>query len=366
MKKSVVLFLAISFIFWFSPSYSMNLYGGPSNNTSKKRSEASIKASDSYVIFRTGGVRHKQGKKTTTVLPSVVRSPLHRGDEVRTKSKSRADIYIRDLAVVRLKENSVVQVKRNQFQGKKWLANLKLVKGKILVILKKKLYGGSKFVVHTPTAVAGVRGTVFVVEATAKESQIKVLEGKVETGLLKGETGEGLPIEESFITLPAGKEMDLFVGQEVLKPEEIKPEEIKTEENWASEPDFQAIISGEAPYPEEGSTEEKGPSAPESPKEPGAEEKESMKQEAPTDHDKTKTELNENIKEEIAAPEGGKTNEGISREEFLPQEDMNLRDQIKSELDQPEIISPELGGGGGPLENSPNEIPQEVPPAGPQ
>ncbi|MFC1504248.1 FecR domain-containing protein, partial [Spirochaetota bacterium] len=55
----------------------------------------------------------------------------------------------------------------------------KVEKGQILTSLKK-LKKNEQFNVTTPTAIAGVRGTSFMVNATSKTSKISVLTGSVQ------------------------------------------------------------------------------------------------------------------------------------------------------------------------------------------
>ncbi len=59
--------------------------------------------------------------------------------------------------------------------------SLSLLKGKVVIKIKKKLDGDSRFEIETPTAIMGVMGTEFVVLYEEEESYVGVFEGKVRT-----------------------------------------------------------------------------------------------------------------------------------------------------------------------------------------
>lgn len=59
--------------------------------------------------------------------------------------------------------------------------SLSLLKGKVLIKIKKKLEGDSRFEIETPTAIMGVMGTEFVVGYENEESYVGVFEGAVTT-----------------------------------------------------------------------------------------------------------------------------------------------------------------------------------------
>ncbi|KRE47837.1 FecR family protein [Paenibacillus sp. Soil522] len=72
--------------------------------------------------------------------------------------------------------------------------SLSLLKGKVLVSIKKKLDGDSRFEIETPTAIMGVMGTDFTVKYENEESYVGVFEGAVKT-----KYGEGLQ-DETTVT----------------------------------------------------------------------------------------------------------------------------------------------------------------------
>ncbi|MGO4548393.1 FecR domain-containing protein [Paenibacillus sp. 2TAB23] len=73
--------------------------------------------------------------------------------------------------------------------------SLSLLKGKVLITIKKKLEGDSRFEIETPTAIMGVMGTQFTVQYEEGESYVGVFEGSVKTK-------HGEQLEEETIVNP--------------------------------------------------------------------------------------------------------------------------------------------------------------------
>ncbi len=99
---------------------------------------------------------------------------------LKTGDNSAADVQIGE-SVVRVKENSeliLATLYKSEITGLE-KNSMELTVGKLLV-KPKKLLKGESFQVKTPTAVAGVRGTQFVVESfETRNTRVSVLEGKV-------------------------------------------------------------------------------------------------------------------------------------------------------------------------------------------
>jgi len=103
---------------------------------------------------------------------------VKQNDRIVTGSQSSCDIKIGG-SIIRIKEKSSVLIA--QLMSKEGVENtsLGLDVGKMLC-KPKKLMKSESFLVKTPTAVAGVRGTKFSVEADSKKTtRIKVYDGKV-------------------------------------------------------------------------------------------------------------------------------------------------------------------------------------------
>src|SRR5258708_5120732 len=209
-----------------------------------------IASPNSWVIFRVGEVQVKRGKKVYKALPSVARTNLKVGDEIRTKSGSRADVHLGRFTVIRMKENTVIKLKKLQIQKDQFIGYVKLTSGKVLVKVKKKLSKDSRFAVLTPVAVAAVRGTVFVVDVDQKTSSVQVLEGVVHSANLVGESGSGDPIEGKSEDIEAGKEIE-FKDDASFQEREITPGEMESDTNWTQEPEYSASVDSESNSPGE-------------------------------------------------------------------------------------------------------------------
>lgn len=117
-------------------------------------------------------------KRAGSSLPVRVRMDCKLGDTLVLGSASRLELRYPDNTLLRLDENSRL-VLANRSVGK---PEPKLVVGKAWANVKKIGQGGTGFGVRTPTAVAAVRGTVFLVEGGADSSRVNLYEGKVEVG----------------------------------------------------------------------------------------------------------------------------------------------------------------------------------------
>ncbi len=154
-----------------------------------------------------------------------VGSLLLERDRVKTGEASTVDIQIGQ-SVVRVKENSEVllsTIYRDSATGME-SSTLDLSVGVVLA-KPKKLMKGESFLVKTPTAVAGVRGTMFTVETTeARDTRVAVLDGKVEVGKrimaleeaeqLSGKDAEIIQqleqhVEESAVTVTENKAVEV-------------------------------------------------------------------------------------------------------------------------------------------------------------
>ncbi|MBP7341212.1 MAG: FecR family protein [Smithellaceae bacterium] len=112
--------------------------------------------------------------KVTTVVGNVDLTPagatearavaagdaVNVGDILRTKGKAKAEITFANGNILRLAENTRLKI-TDYLSGKdKNVSVLNLLRGKIQNTVKSVGAGG-RYEVHTPTAVCGVRGTVF-------------------------------------------------------------------------------------------------------------------------------------------------------------------------------------------------------------
>ena len=106
---------------------------------------------------------------------------LKQDDVIKTSELSFCDIKLGG-SLVRIKEKSTLTLSTLMKSADAENVGLELSLGKMLCKPKKLLHS-EQFTVKTPTAIAGVRGTSFTVEADArKTTRIKVFDGNVNVG----------------------------------------------------------------------------------------------------------------------------------------------------------------------------------------
>jgi hypothetical protein len=117
------------------------------------------------------------GASSTQAL--VQGAVLHEGDVVRTGADGRVEISLPGGSTLRLGQNAAFELRelapeRKRFRARLWIGSLW---AKV-----HKLLHDEAFQIETDNAVAGVRGTEFLVEAGAEagEDRVRVYEGAVE------------------------------------------------------------------------------------------------------------------------------------------------------------------------------------------
>jgi hypothetical protein len=112
------------------------------------------------------------------------------GTQVRTGNDATVDLYLdQNGPLVRLTENTVLKIEKLNFEntGVDTVieTTLDLKSGRIVGVVKK-LSGTSKYEVKTPTGVAGIRGTNYVIAA---DGTVNVLEGQIVVVFVKSDGG---------------------------------------------------------------------------------------------------------------------------------------------------------------------------------
>lgn len=103
-------------------------------------------------------------------------------ERVETREASRAKILFIDDTILSVGANTRVSIDEHVFDPERNLrqATVSMGVGTLRVLVGKTFGTGSKFEVHTPTAVAGVRGSYFIVSVPSQDvTEIIVLEGVV-------------------------------------------------------------------------------------------------------------------------------------------------------------------------------------------
>jgi outer membrane protein assembly factor BamB len=129
------------------------------------------------VIFSSGYVSVRRGEQWHEL---DVEDLVETGDLVKTNGDSFAEIQFTDFGIIRIQQNTELIVRALHLQEGQSKVDMKLNKGKVLAKVSK-LSKGEEFEVRTSTALAGVRGTEFMVKQDegSDRASIAVKEGKV-------------------------------------------------------------------------------------------------------------------------------------------------------------------------------------------
>ena len=127
------------------------------------------------------GTAQKKGIKGEEWQGALVNTPLTSGDKVKTLEKTRAEIRLEAGKVIRLDENTTVDlVKLVEESQNKVETDIKIEQGNLWAKVGK-LGENTELKVESPIAGASIRGTTFRVEvAVDKSTQLNVYEGVVE------------------------------------------------------------------------------------------------------------------------------------------------------------------------------------------
>lgn len=131
----------------------------------------------------------ESGKWHKPVLGMAVRAK----DQIKTGSDSWVNIAFANGSLLRIAQNSVVEISMLSYNVKKKVMKSEAkipVLGKVISSFRKLKKNDSSFDVYTPTAVAGVRGTELMVDVPDSETTtVVVFEGKLIVKDLVGEQG---------------------------------------------------------------------------------------------------------------------------------------------------------------------------------
>lgn len=188
------------------------------NCKEKKKEDNSLQAG--FVTFVKGDNKliAKDGKEE-----KIIREMLFfKEDTIVTGKDGIVDIQLSDGVLIRLKQNSRLKLQDILVKDNDTTINakLKLESGIIFTKTTKKLNADSSFVIVTPTVVAGIRGTEFIVQDSEGKDQTLVSDGSVSLDTVDANgnpTGKELIIEE-------GKKG--VVENDTIQSQELSPEDI--------------------------------------------------------------------------------------------------------------------------------------------
>lgn len=136
------------------------------------------------------------------------------GMAIETGKSAEAEIYFGDNAV-KVLEKTVFQVKdmiQNLTQNTE-KTELYVEKGKLYSSVRKKLTKDSSYTIKTPTAIAGVRGTEFIINEENGKSNIACSDGKIAVQ-------DASKPDAAQVEINGGQEIDVVPGSD-LTPKNI-------------------------------------------------------------------------------------------------------------------------------------------------
>lgn len=136
-------------------------------------------------------------------------------DELETRADGKVRVLFKDDSVLTIGPRSRVKLTAYEIAGDKRSFALDVVKGRFKIAVAKGFLGATDGKIHTPTAVAGVRGTV--VWGDTELDAICALEGDVEVKSQKGRGAKGLKGGECVAKMGEGKTEPIAPSAEDLK-----------------------------------------------------------------------------------------------------------------------------------------------------
>lgn len=132
------------------------------------------------VVAIEGDVTIQRGAQT---LDAKIKDPIYPSDVIRTSHTGRIKIFFdRSSTVTTIAEDSAVTITESYYRGNRWKGLFSLSNGRLRLDIEQAF--GKDVSVVTPNAIAGAKGTSFVVRYDPGEelSTILVLRGQVSFG----------------------------------------------------------------------------------------------------------------------------------------------------------------------------------------
>jgi hypothetical protein len=125
-----------------------------------------------------GTVKVRRGTSATW-RDARPKMPLKQSDAIRTFVESEVELETSEGSIVKIGENTTVELKTLKGNTKDQQTAVKIMNGAIIANVKKLVSTGSSFEFETPTATAAIRGTVVGLEVNKEQTRVKVYEGRV-------------------------------------------------------------------------------------------------------------------------------------------------------------------------------------------
>jgi hypothetical protein len=154
-----------------------------------------------------------------------VGAKVFEGATVKSEKDSRAKIVMADRNVFNLSPESKMTIQKYDATAGKKNVSLSLEEGKVRVNVEQKYDGNKeKFLLKTPTVVAGVRGTQFLAgyNSASKTSQVVTFKGSV---AMTSFSPSGQPM--GTVRVEKGQSSTAGAGQAPATPRDVPAQELK-------------------------------------------------------------------------------------------------------------------------------------------
>ena len=159
-------------------------------------------------------------KGDTAAFSAIFGDSIYLYDHIQTEKRSRVQILFQDESLLNLAEDTYIQITEHIYSPaeNRRSSVFRLMMGKVRAIVGRYFRGaGSRFKVSTPTAIIGVRGTHFVVDATLNdETRVVCIDSA--TDLVVRNIQEEVPGE---VTLTTGQMTRVLEGMPPALPTEV-------------------------------------------------------------------------------------------------------------------------------------------------
>jgi Uncharacterized protein conserved in bacteria len=159
----------------------------------KKRDASGSKA---LVVFKKGNTFLVRDNKKSEIQPNTI---IQENDVIKTENDSYVNLQLSNGVIVRIGANSQVTLNQLLRKDNKEEYNLQVSQGEVLSKVEKDKKKQIKLEIQSPTAIASVRGTEFLVESKSNSTTIAVNEGKVEVSSIDGSQKQTIEAGEKIV-----------------------------------------------------------------------------------------------------------------------------------------------------------------------
>lgn len=190
-------------------------------------SNASAKSMTGVFMVVKGDV--KVTKTNLETMKAKIGLSVVPGDTITSGADSRGKIVMEDRNTIHISPNTEFKIEAYVNNGTQKNVELRLKEGKVRNEVKQTYDGDkNKFIIKTPTAVAGVRGTDFTTsfDKTSNRTEVVTFEGRVEFSNLPTKAG----ISPLTVIVSKGETASAFDEQAPTPPQILPADQIKAKD----------------------------------------------------------------------------------------------------------------------------------------